>query len=370
MNEVPNVEDRTIKHKYKFLIAWGVGETFRDAMQCKRQAFSMFVDGSPDKQGKLLEGFSQVVLSPEAFLNRVIASDACVIVFTPGFQEVKDYLTQFGFIHGENLIYFLDLDVYRPVVDVMSKEREFNFLSTICTHGDNVLDIGANVGLYTLKLASLVGAKMQGEEDGRVYSFEPEKRNFRQLSYHVKLFGIANAQCLNVAVGSKDRESVEMTLPHMNGLPLRGHCFISDPDVGNSHGIEYDSDYGVMREIRTSTSSGERFYVRQVTLDGFLGDMSLRWSFIKIDVEGAEETVLSGARNLLIRDKPIVQIELVMGAVQMKSIRSLMADLGYELYLLGHEMKLFKIRGPSLVKGVKNYYFVHQADERLSAGGE
>ena len=223
------------------------------------------------------------------------------------------------------------------------------------------------MGIYTLKLASLVGAEMNGEEGGRVYSFEPEIRNFRQLSYHVELFGIANAQCFNLAVGSKNRESVEMSLPYLNGLPLRGHCFVSDPSVCDGHDIKFSGDYGLMEEIRNSGSFNQIFYVRQITLDDFLGGISHRWSFIKIDVEGAEETVLSGARNLLIRDKPIVQVELVVSSAQVTLVRALMEALDYELYYLNDEMKLFKVSGSGVIKGAKNFYFVHQADDRLSA---
>src|SRR5207253_6545315 len=60
--------------------------------------------------------------------------------------------------------------------------------------GDVVLDIGANIGYYTLVFAELVG------DSGRVFAFEPEPANFALLSENTGLNGRANVTLVNAAV--------------------------------------------------------------------------------------------------------------------------------------------------------------------------
>jgi FkbM family methyltransferase len=62
--------------------------------------------------------------------------------------------------------------------------------------GTTVLDVGAHIGSLTVPLARLVGPK------GRVYSFEPQKKIFRELVYNVKLNGLLNVTPLRFAVSS------------------------------------------------------------------------------------------------------------------------------------------------------------------------
>jgi ubiquinone/menaquinone biosynthesis C-methylase UbiE len=55
-------------------------------------------------------------------------------------------------------------------------EPEFEMLSPMVSAGDWVLDVGANIGQYTLRLSELVG------ESGRVISFEPVPETFELLA--------------------------------------------------------------------------------------------------------------------------------------------------------------------------------------------
>ena len=60
-------------------------------------------------------------------------------------------------------------------------EREMEILPFLLGEGDWAFDVGANVGDYTLSLAKLVGS------NGRVFSFEPNPRNFNKLSHLVQM---------------------------------------------------------------------------------------------------------------------------------------------------------------------------------------
>lgn len=130
--------------------------------------------------------------------------------------------------------------------------------------GDVVLDIGANLGAYTLLFAQWVG------ERGRVYAFEPAPDARRGLAQHV----VMNDVAARVVVL---REAV-------SGTP------------------------GTARFLATGTSGANRLTggaereatdVVTTSIDAFCAPLGLRPRLIKVDVEGAELDVLRGARQTI-----------------------------------------------------------------------
>ena len=130
--------------------------------------------------------------------------------------------------------------------------------------GQTVLDIGANIGYYTLIFSRLVG------EEGRVISFEPDPENFLLLQKNVTLNGCRNVRLLNRAVSD------------YSGTMM---LYRSDENHGD-HRI-YPSDPG-----RSSVE------VRAVRLDDHLADFDGPIHLVKMDVQGAEGKVLEGFRSL------------------------------------------------------------------------
>jgi hypothetical protein len=82
--------------------------------------------------------------------------------------------------------------------------------------GDVVLDIGANIGYYTLIFAKLVG------EEGKVFAFEPEPTNFSLLEKNVEINGYKNVVLIQKAVSN---ETGKIRLYLSKGSAT----FISDP---------------------------------------------------------------------------------------------------------------------------------------------
>ena len=138
---------------------------------------------------------------------------------------------------------------------------EMGFLLHVITDKDLFVDVGANVGSYTLLACSAVGA--------RGYAFEPAPATFKRLIENVRLNHLeSRVKCYNVAVGS-EKSVIQFT---------------SDMDTVN-HVIAEG-------EIHSNVIS-----VEVTTLDEILLDESP--TFIKIDVEGFETPVLEGATQTL-----------------------------------------------------------------------
>ncbi len=134
------------------------------------------------------------------------------------------------------------------------------FINSI-KNGNVVFDIGANVGYYTVIASKLVGNK------GKVYAFEPDKRNFNLLKRNLFLNNCQNVEIINKAIGAKNKTAF---------LKL---------DSGN---------FG-----ESTLSEKGNVPVEIVTLDSFCRSKNIKIvDLIKIDVEGGEKDVLSGGNNL------------------------------------------------------------------------
>ena len=142
--------------------------------------------------------------------------------------------------------------------------------------GGVVLDIGANLGEYTVLAARAIGPT------GRVLAFEPNPHARQRLLRNLELNQLSNVEVIPFAVGSSDGEGV-LSVP------------------------EGDSGLGTLR-VAVSATECHRVAIRRI--DGLLSDEDLhRLKLIKIDVEGWELEVLSGARETLAKSKPVVLYE-------------------------------------------------------------
>jgi FkbM family methyltransferase len=133
--------------------------------------------------------------------------------------------------------------------------------------GDCVVDIGANIGIFSLQASRLVGP------EGRVYAFEPSPREFVRLLRHIEL-----NECENVVpIASGISETVQDSLFHLAWLGNTGQNSLFRPET-------------VERTVRCGFGP----------LGAFLPEEILpRIKVIKIDVEGAEAAVLRGAASIM-----------------------------------------------------------------------
>lgn len=181
---------------------------------------------------------------------------------------------------------------------------ETALLSGLLRPGDVFVDIGANIGYYTLLAARVVGPA------GRVVALEPGRENLRLLCANVASNSFTNVNVLAVAAGAQ-----------AGTLPL----FESPTNMGDHRLYAVDQR--------------DHYDVEVVTLDDQLEQMALVPSVVKIDIQGYEYQAMSGlARTLAAVDRCVVCSEFWSdglrsgGCADPSRYLAFFIDLGFELY--------------------------------------
>jgi FkbM family methyltransferase len=179
-------------------------------------------------------------------------------------------------VNVENCTLYLNPNdpVLSPAVALGVYENyERELFRQFCRPGGTVLDIGANVGLYTVAAASLVGGT------GTVIAIEPHPESFRQMQKTIQANGLTQVRAYNVAAGDRKR-------------PI--NLFLTDDNQADSR--VYDAGRG-RRKIT----------VQMVDIDGLLADLGIASvQLIKMDIQGAESLALQGLLRTLAASQQVV----------------------------------------------------------------
>src|SRR2546427_2768502 len=184
----------------------------------------------------------------------------------------------------QRLLKALKLYHYRRVLQALTdaSELDFKVVKTLVAPGDSVVDIGANIGVYTKYLSDLLG------NQGRVYSIEPVPLTFYILKTNVLHLALDNVELLQVAI-SNENGIASMEIP-----------------TYESGGENF---YMARITLSNETHSMRRQSVPTRTLDSLL-ELPTQISFIKCDVEGHEYKCLQGAKRILETSMPALLIEI------------------------------------------------------------
>ena len=151
---------------------------------------------------------------------------------------------------------------------------ETKFFNKLVKPGMCVVDIGANIGYYTLLAARLVGQK------GTVYAFEPEPDNYEILIRNINANEFNNVVAVRKGI-YKDTGKISFNIGEYSG----------------AHSL-FNPYSSIINTIEIET----------ITLDDFFIDKSPVIDVIKIDVEGAEMTVLLGMHRMIHENQNIIII--------------------------------------------------------------
>lgn len=184
-------------------------------------------------------------------------------------------------------------------------------------YGDTVFDVGAYVGLYALRSARRV-------VDSLVYAFEPNPSAFTYLVTNVEINGLRNVKCFPTALSDR----------------IGTTCLYTANDIN----IEASSFWEF--HIKKWARKVSKIKVKTDTVDNFIKRRGIsRIDVAKIDVEGAEEFVLRGAKNALcngVIEKLIIEVHETV--IPTNKIVGLLAGFNYRVKYL--------LRYPSGIKSI------------------
>jgi FkbM family methyltransferase len=186
-----------------------------------------------------------------------VADSAIDWILRPRVAEVMGHKM---FLDPSDSLHLSLTDAYEPL--------ETSVVRQLVHPGDTVLDVGANIGYYTLLLAKLVG------EQGRVFAFEPEPENFKLLQKNVALSGYGNVVLIPKAASN---------------FTGTARLYLSDCNKGD-------------HRMCDSGESRDSISISTVRVDDELGDLKRPVRFIKMDIQGHEANALQGMNELLTRN--------------------------------------------------------------------
>jgi len=208
--------------------------------------------------------------------------------------------------------------------------------------GDYALDIGANIGDYSLVLARLVG------DTGRVWAIEPIPDTFRLLSTVIRKLRLTNVELVNCALSDQNGSAVmEVPMHDYGGANFYMARIVSE---------------------QTSEPTLAKFEVPLRSLDSIIpARLANAVTFVKCDVEGHELAVIKGASQFFEKTRPALMLE-VSGTAQMQDattneLFNILRGYGYTTYLFDGKNLKKRMPGDWCV----NYFFLQPSHLRQAA---
>jgi len=172
------------------------------------------------------------------------------------------------------------------------------------------LDVGAHIGAYSLPASRIL------DPGGQVFAFEPSARTYRYLRQHLTYNGIENVHAYQLIVGDQNKDAVRF-YEHVDGSSGLG---------GLTRRAKRSSDLKSFVETERS----------QISLDEFCIQHQLAPDVVKIDVEGAELLVLTGARRTLDQHRPLLFVSVHPSHLKAlgqstEELAGFLRDVGYEM---------------------------------------
>jgi len=211
-------------------------------------------------------------------------------------------------------------------------EKELgDLLKKIVKPGDVFLDLGANIGYFSLLVAN-------NSPSAKVISFEPVAGLFQNMNDNISLNNIKNILTVNAAVGEINEEK---------------ELFVSAPDNLGMSSFHQPANY-----------SGKKERVKVVAIDDWLKISGLpRIDVIKLDIEGSELTALKGMKEVLQKQQPVLIVEvnpetLSMFNLKPSDIYDYLKHLNFEGFLILENGKLTHL-SKGEIKQTANVLFIH-----------
>jgi len=174
---------------------------------------------------------------------------------------------------GEFKIYLDEKDTLGLSLGRIHEQHITELVKKTIKKEDVVVDLGANIGYFTLIFSKLVGPK------GKVFAFEPDPTNFAILRENVLINKCSNVILIQKAVSKISEEGI---------------MYLSENNKGD-------------HRIFDSGDNRKKITIETISLDDYFKDSS-RINFVKMDIQGSEILALRGMKEILEKNKKHIKI--------------------------------------------------------------
>lgn len=194
--------------------------------------------------------------------------------------------------------------------------------------GMNVIDIGANIGLYSIVADKIIG------NNGNVWAFEPASDTYQRLLENLTLNNSNSVKPAKMAIANVDNGVM--------GLQR-------DPGYQDGERYLLPRKNAPDRASNLNNDNGDYELVNVTTLDKIYQEIGsqIQIDFMKIDVEGGEYEVLKGAQEVLHKNKNIVIFfECTLEGCQLaghnfEEVINFLQKFQFKIYSFNKENKFF-----------------------------
>ncbi|MCF8357663.1 MAG: FkbM family methyltransferase [Prolixibacteraceae bacterium] len=191
---------------------------------------------------------------------------------------------------------------------MLKRKSEFDchyFVKKLVKKGDFIIDLGANLGYYSVLFSKLTGP------GGKVYSVEPVPLFQKILKKNTHRF--SNVEIVPYAIGPNDNEHVKM------GVPYSKTHF----SHGRTHVLNENEEESTMTFNATMMAPNSLFQnLKQL-------------DYIKCDIEGYEAVAIPLFEKIIEKLKPIIQIEVAPENVE--QIAAFFERLNYQRFFVKND---------------------------------
>jgi FkbM family methyltransferase len=220
-------------------------------------------------------------------------SDYGFILFMVDSLRVVLYGSNYDDCNGEKLFFkqegslslavYNNREIHSHILNGGFESHITDILRNQIKPGSVCLDVGANIGYYSIFMANLC------TPSGSVFAFEPVDYNIKKIELNASLNGLKNINIVNMALGEK-REILELNIYPEDSM-LTGH---------NSF---------VVNETLKKDTSHQKKQIEVISIDEWMSLNKLEnVDFVKVDIEGFESSFFKGAIELL-KLKPVIFFE-------------------------------------------------------------
>jgi FkbM family methyltransferase len=293
-----------------------------DQYICNEKEFGFFLQFKTEKTVQEEKEFSligcELEITPSVF-DSILAPYCLEDLYLKNYADNFDFSSYLIYrINNRDLFYVDDINDYlKTFIIKQNLNWEEHINEQFKKHvkpGSVAIDVGGHIGTHSLNLSKIVGDK------GVVHVFEPQAKLFCELAVNMHLNNCNNVLLHHQALGSEEKW-IQMEILKEEWM----NRFASD-FVNEGHALVTD-----LPEFFAGEKS------KMIRLD----DLNLNnVSFIKIDVEGFEAEVIKGGLETIVRNKPVMIIEIFQNSETLKKIKEIQA-LGYTYSSLGGDDYLF-----------------------------